>query len=188
MEKIPAGECLHCATIVISTMETIVGEGGPADKASIALATSKNRAIPNRRMPELAPQTAFAAKRIHAKGSWQHRSMRSTYNCVGMVFANRRTFVEPEEIPMILQDDEYVEVGREAEVTPGDVVVYESPMTGDIVHVGLVLAAEGVFETRKIRVLSQFGRAGEYIHDVRDVPEAYGQLVLKFYSESRRAR
>jgi hypothetical protein len=61
-------------------------------------------------------------------------------------------------------------------------------MTGDIVHVGLVLAAEGVFETRKIRVLSQFGRAGEYIHDVRDVPEAYGQLVLKFYSESRRAR
>src|ERR1035441_645309 len=78
VEKIPAGECLHCATIVISTMETIVGEGGPADKASIALATSKNRAIPNRRMPELAPQTAFAAKRIHAKGSWQHRSMRST--------------------------------------------------------------------------------------------------------------
>jgi hypothetical protein len=51
-----------------------------------------------------------------------------------------------------------------------------------------VLAAEGVFETRKIRVLSQFGRAGEYIHDVRDVPEAYCQLVLKFYSESRRAR
>jgi len=30
----------------------------------------------------------------------------------------------------------------------------------------LVLAAEMMFETKKIRVLSQFGRDGEYIHDL----------------------
>jgi hypothetical protein len=51
-------------------MTVILGEGGPSDKASIALATSKNRPIPNKRMPELAPQTALAAKKLHAKGSW----------------------------------------------------------------------------------------------------------------------
>lgn len=168
-------------------MVMIIGEGGPPDKASIALSTSKNRPIPNKQMPELAPETAFAAKRIYGKGSWQLRSQRSTYNCVGLVFANRRTFIEPDEIPMILQDDEYIEVARDTDVMPGDVVIYKNPATDDIIHVGLVLAAEGVFETRKIRVLSQFGRIGEYIHDVRDVPEPYGQPVLKFYSESRKA-
>jgi hypothetical protein len=168
-------------------MTVILGEGGPMDKASIALATSKNRPIPNKRMPELAPQTALAAKKLHAKGSWQLRSRRSTYNCVGLVFANRRTFIEPEEIPMILQDDEYVEVTRDADVMPGDIVIYKNSATDDIIHIGLVLATEGVFETRKIRVLSQFGRIGEYIHDAHDVPEPYGHPLLKFYSESRKA-
>jgi len=107
----------------------------------------------------------YAAKQLHAKGSRQLRSLRSTYNCVGMVFANRRTFIEPEEIPMILQDDEYIEV-RPDDLMPGDVVLYKDPKTEDIKHVGLVLAAEMMFETKKIRVLSQFGRDGEYIHDL----------------------
>jgi len=163
----------------------IFGEGGPADKASISLATSKNRPIPNTRLPERPSQALFAAKRLHAKGSRQLRSLRATYNCVGMVFANRRTFIEPEEIPAILQDDEYVEIIQAADVMPGDVVVYQNRATGAIVHVGIVLAAEGVFETRRIRVLSQFGRDGEYIHDLHDIPEFYGQPVFRFYSERR---
>jgi hypothetical protein len=103
-----------------------------------------------------------------------------------MVFANRRTFIEPEEIPTILQDDEYIEVGRDADIMPGDIVVYKNPVTDDIIHVGVVQAAEVMFEMKKIRVLSQFGRDGEYIHDVHDVPDVYGRPVLKFYIESRK--
>lgn len=171
----------------LSVMETIIGEGGSSDKASIALSTSKNRRIPNQRMPERSPQSMYAAKQLHAKGSRQLRSLRSTYNCVGMVFANRRTFIEPEQIPIILQDDEYTEVVKEDDLMPGDVVLYEDPQTGDIQHVGLVLASEVMFQTKKIRVLSQFGRDGEYIHDLHDVPNFYGKTVVKFYSESRKA-
>ena len=168
-------------------MATIIGEGGLSDKAGIALSTSKNRHIPNQRTPERSPQSMYAAKQLHAKGSRQLRSLRSTYNCVGMVFANRRTFIEPEQIPMILQDDEYTEVVRTDELMPGDVVLYKDPDTGDIKHVGVVLAAEVMFETKRIRVLSQFGRDGEYIHDVDDVPSFYGQTVVRFYSERRTA-
>jgi hypothetical protein len=167
-------------------MNTIIGEGSLSDRASIALSTSKNRRIPNLRMPERSPQSMYAAKQLHAKGSRHLRSLRSTYNCVGMVFANRRTFIEPEQIPMILQDDEYIEVRPDA-LMPGDVVLYEDPKTQDIKHVGLVLAAEVMFEAKKIRVLSQFGRDGEYIHDLDDVPDFYGKTVVKFYSESRKA-
>jgi hypothetical protein len=168
-------------------MTMIIGEGGTSDKASIALATSKNRLIPNTRIPERSPQSMYAAKQLHAKGSRQLRSLRSTYNCVGMVFANRRTFIEPEEIPAILQDDDYIEVHRTDDLMPGDVVLYKDPNTGDIIHVGLVLAADVIYGTTRVRVLSQFGRDGEYIHDLYDVPEAYGQPVLKFYSERRKA-
>jgi len=167
-------------------MNTIIGEGGLSDKASIALSTSKNRRIPNQRMPERSPESMHAAKQLHAKGSRQLRSLRSTYNCVSMVFANRRTFIEPEQIPMILQDDEYIEV-RPDDLMPGDVVLYKDPDTEDIKHVGLVLAAEMMFETKRIRVLSQFGRDGEYIHDLDDVPNFYGKTVVRFYSESRKA-
>jgi hypothetical protein len=168
-------------------METIIGEGGQSDKATIALSTSKNRRIPNQRMPERSPQSMYAAKQLHARGSRQLRSLRSTYNCVGMVFANRRTFIEPEEIPMILQDDEYAEIVRTDDLMPGDVVLYKDPKTDDIKHVGLVLAAEVMFETKRIRVLSQFGRDGEYVHDLDDVPNFYGNMVVKFYSEKRKA-
>jgi hypothetical protein len=87
---------------------------------------------------------------------------------------------------MILQDDEYVEVARTDDLMPGDIVLYQDPKTDEIIHVGLVLAAEVAFEKKRIRVLSQFGRVGEYIHDAHDVPPAYGQPVVKFYSERRK--
>jgi hypothetical protein len=45
-------------------MDLIIGEGGSRDKASISLATSKNRPIPNKRMSELAPQTVCSRQGI----------------------------------------------------------------------------------------------------------------------------
>jgi hypothetical protein len=107
--------------------------------------------------------------------------MRSDYNCVGMVFANRRTFIEPDHIHMILEDDDYATVDA-THVTPGDVVVYRSPKTGDIIHVGVVISKEVAFQARTIRVLSQFGRDGEYFHDLHDVPAPYEQHGAASYN------
>lgn len=169
-------------------MTVILGEGGPNDNKSIALATSKKKRIPNYQMLERPPESRFAARRLHEKGSRQLRSLRSDYNCVGMVFANRRTFIEPEHIPMILEDDEFTEVGLTSAM-PGDVVVYKDARTDDIIHVGTVISVEGAFESRKIRVLSQFGRDGEYFHDATDIPEMYaaqGPPTITFYGESRK--
>jgi hypothetical protein len=167
-------------------MTVILGEGGPNDNKSILLATSKKNRIPNYQMSERAPASRFSARQLHEKGSRQLRSLRSDYNCVGMVFANRRTFIEPEHIPLILKDDEFVEV-ESSSVMVGDIVLYTIP--SEIIHVGLVISVEGVFETKKIRVLSQFGRDGEYFHDAVDIPEGYtekGMPTIKFYSESRK--
>ena len=90
------------------------------------------------------------------------RSLASNYNCVGMAFANRRTCVEPEHLPMILREDGYVEVPQAAAVVAGDIVVYEQD--GEISHVGTVVSnrPDLISGRSDIQVLSQWGFDGEY--------------------------
>lgn len=163
----------------------IIGEGGPSDPQRINLATSKNTPIPNSRRHERAPEALQAAKELWLTTGRQLRSMSATYNCIGMVFANRRTCIEPEVVPIILSDDEYREVS-EADVVIGDIVLYHTN-ENEITHAGVVVSKEPNVAACgwSIRVLSQWGSDGEYFHDHRDVPEALGRRV-KFYSERRR--
>jgi hypothetical protein len=51
------------------------------------------------------------------------RSLTARYNCIGMAFANRRTCIEPEEVALILHEDDYIDVQRPADVMPGDLVI-----------------------------------------------------------------
>jgi hypothetical protein len=67
------------------------------------------------------------------------RSGSSDYNCVGMALANRRAFVDPEHLKMILEEDGYTEVNDEASVVPGDLALY-SDASGEFVHVGIVVS------------------------------------------------
>lgn len=171
-------------------MPEIIGLGGDRDRSSIDLQTAKRRRIPNVQLSQRTPEEMMAARQIATGGSTRRemRSLSATYNCVGMVFGNRRTAIEPEHVPMILRDDGYVEVDREENVTIGDVIVYEDEATGEVLHVGWVVANHLAIEggsVRKIRILSQFGRDGEYFHDHTDVPSMYGRK-FRFYSESRR--
>jgi hypothetical protein len=102
-----------------------------------------------------------------------------------MAFANRRICIEPEQVPMILKEDGFVEVPQAAAVVTGDLVVYE--LDGDISHVAVVVsnAPDLTDGSSNIRVLSQWGFDGEYLHDYRDVHPSLGRPV-QFYSERRK--
>jgi hypothetical protein len=168
-------------------MVEIINPGGPSDRVSILLATSKNNYIPNIRERQRPYDSMAAAKEYATSGHPRRvmRSLKSTYNCVGMVFASRRTCIDTDHVPMILKDDGYFEVRQLENVVIGDVALYEKD--GEISHVGLVVSNELVFgaeSSRQIKVLSQFGRDGEYFHDYMDIPVRYGSSV-KFYSERR---
>ncbi len=170
-------------------MTFVVNPGGPNDRESIRLATSKNRWIPNERRRERAPEALQEALRIATEGypGRKLRSLTATYNCIGMAFANRRTCIEPEHVSMILHDDGYALVGSKAALMPGDVVVYESEDSpGEISHVAVVVSNDPNLRdgSSAIRVLSQWGSDGEYLHDYRDVPPWLGKPV-RFYTERK---
>jgi hypothetical protein len=168
-------------------MAFLINPGGPEDNRSIALATSKGRRIPNWQRAEHAPEQLKEAVRIATENhpGRQLRSLTATYNCIGMAFANRRSCVEPEQMPLILRDDEYSEVTRSADVFPGDVVVYEND--GEVSHVAVVVSNDPRVSdgTSIIRVISQWGADGEYLHEYHDVPVLLGKPV-RFYSERRK--
>jgi len=169
-------------------MGFLINPGGPSDRESIALATSKNRRIPNWRRREMAPAVLKEALKIVTEGheGRRLRSLTATCNCIGMAFANRRTCIEPEHVPMILKDDEYSIVEAASAVMPGDLVVYETA-PGDISHVAIVVS--NVPDLRdgssRIVVISQWGSHGEYVHDYEDVHEWLGQ-PMRFYTERRK--
>jgi DNA-directed RNA polymerase subunit H (RpoH/RPB5) len=61
---------------------------------------------------------------------------------MGMAFANRRTCIEPDQVPMILEEDGYVEIAQPAALMVGDVVVYERD--GETTHVAVVVTNDPV--------------------------------------------
>jgi hypothetical protein len=171
-------------------MELLINPGGPSDRESIDLATSKNRRIPDWRRRERAPAALQEAKRILTEGypGRRLRSLTATYNCIGMAFASRRTCIEPDEVEMILRDDGYAPVETAAAVMPGDLVVYETETApGEISHVAVVVSNDPNLQdgSSRIRVLSQWGWDGEYLHDYQDVPPLLGRPV-RFYTERRK--
>lgn len=164
--------------------QTIVGRGTSSDPRAIPLATKKKFSLRNERRPQLPRARMRAALQIFSAEhpSLRPRSLSSTYNCVGMVFASRRTWVDPRWIPQILRDDGYRKTTRE-ESECGDVVLYRDPRD-KIVHVGLVVCRRVVTRANEpdILVLSQWGSDGEYFHDIDDVSEMLGS-PQEFWTE-----
>src|SRR6266705_1233285 len=149
--------------------------GSPRDKRSIPLATRAGNHIPNERRREMAPDRLKAAVALWARERpLAHlRSITATYNCVGMAFANRRTWVDPSSVPRILADDGYRRVERPAS---GDIVLYRTD-DGALVHIAVVLEARKAFERWNLVVLSQWGADGEYVHPENYVPDRLGRPV-----------
>jgi hypothetical protein len=105
------------------------------------------------------------------------RSITSTYNCMGLVVASRRTWVDPEHVVKILTDDGYRQLPRPEDAEASDVVVYYDP-DGAPCHVGIVVAKNLAVagESRDLlTVLSKWGADGEYQHDLTKLPALLGR-------------
>lgn len=139
----------------------------------LPLATRKGKPIPNQQRMELGPERMAGARDIvvseHA--SAYARSLRSVYNCMGMVFASRRTFVDIDQLDMVLDDDDYRPI-TEGDLERGDLVIYRDA-SGIATHVGLVVNVSPMAKL-EITVLSQWGSDGEYFHRADDVNPRFG--------------
>jgi hypothetical protein len=108
---------------------------------------------------------------------------------MGLVFASRRTGIDPDQFNLIAVDDGYRKLPVVGDAIPGDLAVY---LVGEEVrHVGLVLSVTANVATAShdIVVLSQFGRDGEYIHALDDLPEGLaigGQPKTSIWTERDR--
>lgn len=102
------------------------------------------------------------------------------YNCVGMVLANRRTWInlESDEIEYLLTKDGFRKI-LPRDLSVGDVVLYRQD--NEFTHIGMVICVDNQ-NVNNIWILSKWGFAGEIIHHVLDVPSGYG-LVSQYWSE-----
>jgi hypothetical protein len=85
--------------------------------------------IPNEVRPERPPIALAESVRILGEvfPDARLRSITAVYNCVGLVVASRRTWVDPAHLIRVLQEDGYRRLAGAAEAEPGDVVAYHDP-------------------------------------------------------------
>lgn len=164
----------------------LIGAGRLGDRNYLPLATRRGTSIRNERRMERAPEALREAVEIWKKErpAADLRSLTAVYDCMGLVFACRRTCVELSELKMILHDDEYRRLSEPEEVEIGDIVTYHNEY--GVAHVGIVVdVGRHLTTTRSITIMSKWGGNGEYIHPVDHVPGAYGQHV-EYWTERKR--
>ena len=98
------------------------------------------------------------------------------YNCHGLTFASRRTWIDSaEEVHKIIREDEYEEINPVARVMPGDVAVYYGE-GGDVEHSGVVIRLDAL---NVPIILSKWGACHEIIHPVGR--SEYDASNVKYY-------
>ena len=161
--------------------------GSEDHPGSIKLETRTRKWIRNEQYDEFHPEQLKAAK-LEMERSYRGivtRSLTATYNCHGLTFASRRTAVyESDDVQMILDEDGYKRLENRNDVERGDIVVFRRNKNAPISHTGLVIdwTPDLKTSTKKVTILSQWGRNGEYIHDEETALRAFGD-VCEFYSE-----
>ncbi len=160
-------------------MTAIVGAGLPGDRTYIPLATRRGTIIRNEQRLQKPPALMRAAKELWEKNRPEARlrSSTSVYNCLGMVFACRRTCIDPDELRLILDEDEYRRLSGPDQVRLGDLVIYRNPRENSVTHVGVVIDVQPNVRaaTIEITVMSQWGADGEYLHRADYVPDLLGK-------------
>ena len=158
-------------------MTKIIGAGGPSDRASIPLATRHGSFIPNERRREKHPEQLKASIELLDRElpAAKLRSATALYNCMGLVFASRRTWVDTGELETILLEDDYKRLAGPDGARIGDVVVYGRE--DEVRHVGVIVGTQVNLMTgsREISVMSKWGADGEYIHELDYVPALLGR-------------
>ena len=167
-------------------MGTIIGEGSASDRDSLALETTTKRRIRNVRRLEAPPDRRKAVFNLF-KSTFTYAEIRSVsqcYNCMGLVFASRRTCLEIDDLQDILNDDGYRPLPNSDVCDVGDVVVYKRDHVRT--HVGIIIKKERRLEngTWKIFVMSQWGWDAEVIHPLESVHPEYG-IAEEFWTDRK---
>lgn len=139
-------ECLPLATLDGQPIHNARGKDLPADMLSDI--NSSIDAIPGTGRRTLIRNSAL-------------------YNCMGLVFGSRRTTIDINEVHDILTRDRYELRPSFETALIGDVVVYFDTQ-GSPVHVGFVYRVVSTRQGTRIRILSKWSEAGEYVHDLED--------------------
>lgn len=152
----------------------IIGHGEMSDPKRLALQTKQYWDIPNAPGPPRPPEAMKSAykllkERFH---SLVLRSQRSDYDCMGLVFGSRRTFIDIEHAPRILHQDGYRRIDV-TETARGDVILYEDE--DGPAHIGIMWSYEPDLKVRT--VLSQWGADGEFFHRIDDVRDDWKHRV-----------
>lgn len=161
-------------------MTSVVGSGGKEDINALPLFTKKRRFIRNEQRAEKPPAALAEGARIIAATFAVTRvlSVSATYNCFGLAFASRRTWIYDEaEVRKILEDDGYQPLPWDASIWDiGDVVLYRTD-DGEISHVAVVVErrADLLSGDTVIQVISAWGESGEYLHPVAVVSPLLGR-------------
>ena len=152
-------------------MRTIIGRSGSYD---LCLSTGKGNIIPNRTWTRFgdAQCRRDTARFQQMLPRAQLRSARGNHNCMGLAFAARRTAIDIDHLPTILQEDGYRPLGDAEVPREGDLVAYRNE--DGYSHVGLVWTPG---EHDEMLVLSKWGALAEFLHPLREVPPAYGSEV-----------
>jgi hypothetical protein len=114
------------------------------------------------------------------------RSLTAVYNCIGMIVANRRVWVDPEDLIRVLREDGYRRLASAAEAEPGDVVAYHD-RHGEVCHAGIVVARRVLVpgdDRDLLIVLSKWGADGEYVHASLELPGYLG-APEEFWTDRR---
>src|SRR5215472_16206137 len=106
------------------------------------------------------------------------------YNCHGLTFASRRTWIDDARlIPRLLDEDGFDEIdARDAE--PGDIVVYFDTR-GRADHSGLVVSNPGGLALLVPTVLSKWAKAHEVIHAANVCPYAQDGATIRYFRLTR---
>ncbi len=133
-------------------------------ETAITVETRLGTDIPNHQPLEFSEQDRSMCRQFDHKfpDAISRTNPISVYNCHGLVFASRRTWIcEGSSVMTILEDDGYEEI-PETEALPGDVIVYFDE-DGDPDHSGVLLDwSKG--KPRIPLVLSKWGKFREVIH------------------------
>jgi hypothetical protein len=168
-------------------MSILSGQGPFLNRPPLALETKARHPIHNRERVERLLPAMEAAAAIHQADhpTARMRSLSATYNCIGMVVASRRAWVDTSDLLRVLQEDGLRLLAEGDLPANGDVVVYRRD--GAVTHAGLIIACNVLIAGNRVdpfRVLSQWGADGEYEHDSGDVPQALGSPV-EYWTDRR---
>lgn len=121
-------------------------------------------------------------KTRYSEAIYRRRGTRK-YNCHGLTFANRRTWIaNPDDIFIILKDDEYRKISLNKVVT-GDIIVYYKENRIEISHTGIVISV-GTFNDMPVPfILSKWAYCGEFIHRYTDCP--YFKKKIEFWTDRK---